>query len=168
MWKPDLIEDVEEFHKKYGLEYKDPISRHLSPEEKEFRIRCLNEEIREYMEATTLTEELDAILDLVYFAIGTAYRHGFSFYDGWKEVHRSNMSKIRATKREDSKREFELDVIKPEGWEPPNLKEAVENEEKVELKSHWKGYYATKRRNLTDKRTEEIIKAGGKLPPAEG
>lgn len=167
MWKPDLIDDIEEFHEKYDLEY-DGVSRHLSPEEKEFRIRCLNEEIREYMEATTLTEELDAILDLVYFAIGTAYRHGFSFYDGWKEVHRSNMSKIRATKREDSKREFELDVIKPEGWEPPNLKEAVENEEKVELKSHWKGYYATKRRNLTDKRTEEIIKAGGKLPPAEG
>lgn len=167
MWKPDLVEDVEKFHEKYDLLYSGA-SRHLSNAEKEFRIRCLHEEVQEYMNAETLTEELDAIIDIVYFAVGTAYRHGFSFYDGWKEVHRSNLSKVRATKREDSKREFELDVVKPAGWEPPNLTAAVENVEKIEMKSHWKGHYATKRKNLTDSQTEEIIKNKGKLPSAEG
>ena len=168
MWKPDLIEDIEEFHEKYDLAYRG-VSRHLSKEEKEFRIRCLNEELLEYSRANTLTEELDAIIDIVYFAIGTAYRHGFSFYDGWKEVHRSNMEKVRAASKKESKRDYELDVVKPEGWTPPDLKEAVENEQCIELKqSDGKGYYATKRKNLTDAKTKEIIQSGQKLPPAEG
>ena len=167
MWKPDLIEDIEEFHEKYDLKY-NGVSRHLTKEEKEFRIRCLNEELLEYSRATTLTEELDAILDIVYFAVGTAYRHGFSFYDGWKEVHRSNMEKIRATNRKESKRDYELDVVKPEGWTPPNLKSVVENEESVSLKSTGKGRYATKRKNLTDAKLQEIIGSGGTLPPEEG
>ncbi len=166
MWKPDLIEDVEEFHEKYGLEYKNPISRHLLPEEKEFRARCMLEEIQEYIAAKTLEEEVDAIIDLIYFALGTSYRHGFNFYDGWREVHRANMSKVRATKAQDSKRNFELDVVKPEDWKAPELDDAVVKKMKQSIISHWKGQYATKRRNLTDSETERIIKSGGKLPPA--
>ena len=166
MWKPDLIEDIEKFHEKYGLEYKDPISRHLSPEEKEFRVRCLLEEVQEYIAAKTLEEEVDAIIDLIYFALGTSYRHGFNFYDGWKEVHKSNMSKVRAEKKEDSKRDFELDVVKPSDWKAPELNNAVTEEVNPAIVSHWKGQYATKRRNLTDAQTERIIKDCGKLPPA--
>ena len=166
MWKPDLIEDIEKFHEKYGLEYKDSISRHLSPEEKEFRVRCLLEEVQEYIAAKTLEEEVDAIIDLIYFALGTSYRHGFNFYDGWKEVHKSNMSKVRAEKKEDSKRDFELDVVKPDNWKAPELDDAVIKEINPATLSHWKGHYATKRRNLTDAQTERIIKDCGKLPPA--
>ena len=166
MWKPDLIEDVEEFHEKYGLEYKDPISRHLLPEEKEFRARCMLEELQEYIAAKTLEEEVDAIIDLIYFALGTSYRHGFNFYDGWKSVHKSNMSKVRAEKKEDSKRDFELDVVKPDNWKAPELDDAVIKEINPATLSHWKGHYATKRRNLTDAQTERIIKDCGKLPPA--
>ena len=167
MWKPDLVEDIEEFHKKYDLEYKEPLSRHLTPEEKEFRARCLLEEVQEYIAAKTLEEEVDAIIDIVYFALGTSYRHGFSFYDGWKAVHKANMSKVRAEKKEDSKRNFELDVVKPHDWEGPELYNAINEEEtNKSIISYWKGHYATKRKNLTDSRTEEIIKSGGKLPPA--
>ena len=166
MWKPDLIEDIEKFHEKYGLEYKDSISRHLSPEEKEFRVRCLLEEVQEYIAAKTLEEEIDAIIDLIYFALGTSYRHGFNFYDGWKSVHQSNMSKVRAEKKEDSKRDFELDVVKPDDWKAPELDDAVIKEINPATLSHWKGHYATKRRNLTDAQTERIIKDCGKLPPA--
>mgnify|MGYP003137468110 FL=1 len=166
MWKPDLIEDIEEFHEKYGLEYKDPISRHLLPEEKEFRARCMLEEIQEYIAAKTLEEEVDAIIDLIYFALGTSYRHGFNFYDGWREVHRANMSKVRATKAQDSKRNFELDVVKPDDWKAPELDDAVTKEINPATLSHWKGHYATKRRNITDAQAERIIKDCGKLPPA--
>ena len=166
MWKPDLIEDVEEFHEKYGLEYKDPISRHLLPEEKEFRARCMLEEIQEYIAAKTLEEEVDALIDLIYFALGTSYRHGFNFYDGWREVHRANLSKVRTPSKDCSKREFELDVIKPEGWKAPELDDAVVKKKNKSIISHWKGYYATKRRNLTDAQAERIIKDCDKLPPA--
>ena len=166
MWKPDLIEDIEKFHEKYGLEYKDPISRHLLPEEKEFRVRCLLEEVQEYVAAKTLEEEVDAIIDLIYFALGTSYRHGFNFYDGWKSVHKSNMSKVRAEKKEDSKRNFELDVVKPDDWKAPELDDAVTKEINPATLSHWKGHYATKRRNITDAQAERIIKDCGKLPPA--
>ena len=166
MWKPDLIEDIEKFHEKYGLEYKDSISRHLSPEEKEFRIRCMLEELQEYIAAKTLEEEVDALIDLIYFALGTSYRHGFNFYDGWKSVHKSNMSKVRAEKKEDSKRDFELDVVKPDNWKAPELDDAIIKEKKQSIISHWKGYYATKRRNITDAQAERIIKDCGKLPPA--
>ena len=166
MWKPDLVEDVEEFHKKYDLEYEEQISRHLLPEEKEFRARCMLEELQEYIAAKTLEEEVDALIDLIYFALGTSYRHGFSFYDGWREVHRANLSKIRAVKKEDSKRDYELDVVKPEDWKAPELDNAIVKKMKQSIISHWKGRYATKRRNLTDSETERIIKSGGKLPPA--
>ncbi len=167
MWKPDLIEDVEEFHEKYGLQYKEQISRHLVPEEKEFRTRCMLEELQEYIAANTLEEEVDALIDLIYFALGTSYRHGFNFYDGWREVHRANLSKVRTPSKDCSKREFELDVIKPEGWEAPDLDPAINTEKlKKSIISHWKGRYATKRRNLTDAQAERIIKDCGKLPPA--
>ena len=167
MWKPDLIEDVEEFHEKYDLQYEEQISRHLIPEEKEFRARCMLEELQEYIEANTLEEEVDALIDLIYFALGTSYRHGFNFYDGWREVHRANLSKVRTPSKDCSKREFELDVIKPEGWEAPDLDPAINTEKlKKSIISHWKGRYATKRRNLTDAQAERIIKDCGKLPPA--
>ena len=166
MWKPDLIDDIEEFHKRYNLDYRG-YSRHLSSEEKEFRARCLLEEVQEYIQAKTLTEELDAIIDLIYFALGTSYRHGFDFYDGWKEVHRANMSKVRVKKKRDSKRNFGLDVIKPKGWKPPNLNDALNTVSSLErMTSSWKGYYATKRKTLTDSQTEQLIKDGYKLPPS--
>ena len=43
------------------------------------------------------------------------------FMDGFVEVHNSNMRKRRATRPDESKRGTAFDVIKPEGWRPPNL-----------------------------------------------
>ena len=76
------------------------------------------------------------------------------------------MSKVRAEKKEDSKRDFELDVVKPSDWKAPELNNAVTEEVNPAIVSHWKGQYATKRRNLTDAQAERIIKDCNKLPPA--
>lgn len=50
-----------------------------SEEEREFRIKCLNEEYNEFIDAVETNnrnESTDAIVDLLIFAIGTVYRMG--------------------------------------------------------------------------------------------
>ena len=85
----------------------------------------LKEEIKEYEDAEELKEKLDALVDLVYFALGTAYLHGFNFNEAWKRVHAANMKKIRAEKKGDSKRKSTFDVVKPAGWIVPDLSDLV-------------------------------------------
>lgn len=64
----------------------------------------------------------DALLDLVYVAMGTAHFLGYPWQMGWRLVQRANMAKIRAKKdASDSKRGSSFDVVKPPGWTPPNI-----------------------------------------------
>ena len=119
----DLMLDMEQFHEKFGLPPLDPDD--LDPEVIRFRIKAMREEIKEFKDAKSREAQLDALIDLVYFALGTAYLLGFDFYKGWKEVHRANMTKERAKTASDSKRGSQFDVVKPKGWEPPNLQDCV-------------------------------------------
>ena len=74
---------------------------------------------------TQLAEQLDACVDLSVFAMGTAERQGFDFNKAWSRVHAANMAKELATKASDSKRDFEIDLVKPEGWQAPDLTDLV-------------------------------------------
>jgi len=65
-------------------------------------------------------ETLDALIDILVVTIGAIYSMGADGEGAWNEVMRTNMAKIDPTtgkvrKREDGK------VLKPEGWQPPNL-----------------------------------------------
>ena len=170
-----FIEDIEEFHDKFNHTYQD-YPRPLTRNEKAFRITCLREEIREYEESENLEEELDALVDLVYFALGTAYRHGFDFKEAWKRVHTANMRKIRAGTASESKRGSNLDIIKPKNWKKPYLIDLVRPQPNPALVSISGGVYAKKRHNITSADEREIVlKSLGKkaskrlnLPPAEG
>ena len=170
-----FIEDIEEFHDKFNHTYQD-YTRPLTRNEKAFRITCLREEIREYEESENLEEELDALVDLVYFALGTAYRHGFDFKEAWKRVHAANMRKIRAGTASESKRGSNLDIIKPKNWKKPDLTDIVYPKPNPALVSISGGVYAKKRHNITSADEREIVlKSLGKkaskrlnLPPAEG
>lgn len=67
-------------------------------------------------------EQLDALLDFIVVTTGAIHSAGFDGEGGWKEVMRTNFAKIdketgKVRKREDGK------VLKPEGWQPPNLKQ---------------------------------------------
>jgi len=66
-------------------------------------------------------DQLDALVDLAYVVLGTAFMHGFDFNEAWRRVHAANMQKVRATSPDVSKRNSSLDVVKPEGWTPPDL-----------------------------------------------
>lgn len=94
----------------------------------ELRIKLLTEEVQEYAEAARsgdLVEVLDALADIGYILAGTIINHGMQdIYDAaFNEVHRSNMAKLvdgKVIRRDDGK------VLKPEGWQPPQLAQFVE------------------------------------------
>lgn len=126
----DMMGSVVEFHKKFGLEYEGP-PRLLDWEEHQFATTCLKEEIEEYDNAEwhgNLSESLDALVDLVYFALGRAYRQGFTaeiFGEAFARVHKANMAKMRAKSDAESKRGSSIDVVKPEGWKAPDHSDLV-------------------------------------------
>ena len=68
-------------------------------------------------------EYADALADLVYVAYGAALEAGINLNEVLEAVHASNMAKLDADGkpiyREDGK------VAKPEGWQPPNIKEVL-------------------------------------------
>mgnify|MGYP002884145256 FL=1 len=89
----------------------------------DLRIKLLREEVEEYAEAALsgdLVEVLDALADIGYILAGTIINHGMQniYDDAFDEVHRSNMAKLvdgKVLRRDDGK------VMKPEGWQPPQL-----------------------------------------------
>ena len=120
--------DISDFHMKFGLEYHGP-PRFLSDEMTSFRVGFMQEELDEYKSAVyagDMEKQFDALIDLIYVALGTSYLHGFPFGAGWREVHRANMLKVRAESSEQSARGSTLDVIKPPGWTPPDIYEVLE------------------------------------------
>jgi predicted HAD superfamily Cof-like phosphohydrolase len=118
-----MINDIKEFHEKFELTYRGT-HRCLSPDVADFRAKFMQEELDEYKKAVAESDmegQLDALVDLVYVALGTAYLSGFPFQAAWDEVHSCNMRKVKAGPNgEGSKRGSPHDVIKPEGWKKPD------------------------------------------------
>ena len=115
------------FHEKYEIAYYGG-PRQLDEEEELFRIQFLREETEEYVTACIdkdLHEQLDALVDLVYVALGTAYLQGFDFNEAFRRVHEANMKKKLAVTADQSKRGYKNDVIKSEGWKPADLSDLV-------------------------------------------
>jgi predicted HAD superfamily Cof-like phosphohydrolase len=142
----DPVRDIEEFHKKFGIAYEGK-PRALIGELGKFRRDFNLEEAQEYSDASVALErflergegpddtfitsmlelQLDALVDLVYVALGAAHLQGFKFREAWERVHGANMRKVRCERKEDSKRGTTFDVIKPPGWEPPDHTDLVED-----------------------------------------
>jgi predicted HAD superfamily Cof-like phosphohydrolase len=119
-----MIQDIADFHEKFGLE--GPTRPTLGDRELiDFRVKFMNEELREFTDAIdigSITDAFDALIDLTYVVLGTAHMMGLPFQAGWDAVHEANMQKQKASADgSDSKRGSRFDVIKPEGWQPPDL-----------------------------------------------
>ena len=128
--RTNLINDIDRFHKKFGFEKTDKPDIPDDPELVNFRTSFLLEELAEYSQAITKKDTagaLDALVDIVYIALGTAWLFNLPFEKAWKEVQRANMEKIRA-KDTTGKRGTKFDVIKPKNWKPPNIDQIVEEE----------------------------------------
>ncbi len=106
-------------HEKFGLRAPDsPVD--LPVDVLDFRINFMREELKEYEDASTLEDQIDALVDLVVVAMGTAYLHGFDWEKHWHEVFMANMKKERVNSADQSKRGHAMDLRKPEGWKAPN------------------------------------------------
>lgn len=116
--------DIVEFHEKFGLEYDGP-PRLMNQKMADFRIKFLKEELQEFIDSVEdddLLGATDALVDLVYVAMGTAYLMGIPWEAAWNAVQQANMTKVRAEHAGESKRNTTLDVIKPPGWVGPEAK----------------------------------------------
>ena len=114
--------DVKAFQEKFGVPMADVPSLLTQPVY-DFRLKFLHEELQEFADAhgaNDLPKAADALVDLAYVLHGTALMMGLPWEKLWNEVHRKNMEKVRATHESQSARQSTLDVVKPEGWTPPD------------------------------------------------
>ena len=131
--KTDILKDIDNFHKKYGFEKNEKIDIPDNNELINFRTAFLMEELAEYTNAITKKDAagaLDALVDIVYIALGTAWLFNLPFEKAWNEVQKANMSKIRA-KDKTGKRGTKFDVIKPKDWKAPNIEKIIEEEREI-------------------------------------
>ena len=87
------------------------------------RLDLIEEELDELqygIDNQDMVEVADALTDLLYVVYGAGHAFGIDLDDCFKEVHKSNLSKLgpdfRPIKREDGK------VLKPDTFFPPDLK----------------------------------------------
>lgn len=108
----------------------------LSHERKAFAIMALNEELSEYMEASSLEDEADALIDLTYFALGRLVEMGITPGGAFDEVQRANLGKVRGrlAKRGNSG----YDAVKPSDWTPPELGPFVSATKGDVLRGAWR------------------------------
>ena len=89
------------------------------------RNRLIQEEFEEFQEAMQ-SKDLSAmakeLADLLYVVYGTAVSLGIDMEPVFKEVHRSNMSKVGGYKREDGK------WVKPPTYSPASLEMILETQ----------------------------------------
>ena len=119
---------VKEFHKAFNCPYRETPGL-LSDGEAKRRAGFMLEEIREFTEADNIYDQADAMIDLIYFALGTLVEMGVKPKNLFDIVHNANMGKLwedgRPRHREDDRK-----VIKPENWQDPypKIKEEIDGQ----------------------------------------
>ena len=144
-----LFRDVATFHDKFALPPTRDHEHRLPEDVLKFRIKFLYEELEEYCTAVGAVvvvgsgpddvvvespeefdaeKALDALVDLCYVALGTAFLHRFPFNEAWARVQEANMAKVRAVGSDDplSVRKHSADVVKPVGWKAPTHKDLLD------------------------------------------
>ncbi len=88
------------------------------------------EELNQAIISKDRVEMLDALTDILVVTIGAIHSMGADGEGAWNEVMRTNFAKIdpntgKVRKRDDGK------VLKPEGWQPPELKKYLSKENSI-------------------------------------
>jgi len=94
----------------------------LTSQNKFDRYHYMLEELQEFLAAEKAHDEIDAIIDLCYFAYGALAEMGINknqFEAIFNRVHEANMLK-KAGKKE-GRNVNGTDAYKPEGWQEPNF-----------------------------------------------
>jgi shikimate kinase len=117
-------EMVKDFHLKFGHPAA-PAPRLLNGDRVDARGKWMQEELDEFYAAKNIYEQADAMIDLIYFALGTLVEMGVEPDGIFEIVHNANMSKLWP----DGKPHYKDDgkTRKPPGWQDPEplLREAI-------------------------------------------
>lgn len=121
----DMFNSVKDFHVAFGqLVGENP--EFPDKETRDLRKKLLTEEFKEYIigeDNNDLENVAKELADIIYIVCGTAVSYGIPLDKVFAEVHRSNMDKLvdgKVIYRDDGK------VLKPDGWQPPNIKQFIE------------------------------------------
>ena len=118
-----MIDDlIKAQHRHFGIDWTGE-SRHLSPDEENFRLAAMLEELSEFILAKNLEDKYDALIDLIVFASGTLERMGLPIEPALREVVQANLAKQLGPNKK--RGAFSIDLVKPENWVPPNLRKFV-------------------------------------------
>jgi phosphoribosyl-ATP pyrophosphohydrolase len=122
------MQTVEQAVREFMLKNNQVISQHPNPlipdKVKMLRCRLMSEELAEVMIAmheNDIVGLADGLADLVYVVVGTAIAFGIPFDRVFAEVQRSNMTKAALNGMDKGGK------VGKEGYEPPNIKEILEN-----------------------------------------
>jgi predicted HAD superfamily Cof-like phosphohydrolase len=112
-------ERVRDFHEAFGHPT-GGLPRPLPYQRAITRGKWMREEVDEFEQATDLVSQADAMLDLMYFALGTLVEMGVRPERLFDIVHQANMSKRPAN----GAMVFAADgkIEKPDGWVPPETR----------------------------------------------
>ncbi|SHE36239.1 Predicted phosphohydrolase, Cof family, HAD superfamily [Seinonella peptonophila] len=130
VWKKVL-----EFHQLFSVPHATKPTM-LTTERAKVRMEWIQEELGEMIEAQTLDEQADAMIDTIYLALGTLVEMGVKPEKLFEIVHEANMSKCW----KDGKpryRESDGKVIKPPTWiDPaPRLKDEIKRQQNDTIES---------------------------------
>jgi len=142
------FQDVRDFHQKFELLCFDKPAR-LTKRKLVERVEFMLEELLEFAQSAGLDVQVardedgvwlrhvepslsveeqdmagqaDALVDLVYVALGTAVMLGLPWDWLWDDVQRANMAKVRGM----TKRGHAVDVTKPPGWQGPQTQRILD------------------------------------------
>jgi predicted HAD superfamily Cof-like phosphohydrolase len=116
----DMVSDLRAFHDKMkhsGIVQ--AMTEQTRQEFLRFRINFLDEEVNELEDAATADDAVDALIDLIYVAVGTLDLFGVDIAKAWNEVHTKNMQKYPGANATRPNRSGFPDAIKPDDWESP-------------------------------------------------
>ena len=109
--EPSMYDMVMEFHEYFEIMPDDTDLR-------EQKLAHVKEEIKELLDAESPEQLLDAICDLIYVLMGFSIHMKFYLIEAFRRVHAANMLKVKDPGEGKQ-------VRKPEGWEPPNMRDLV-------------------------------------------
>lgn len=119
-----MIEEICTFNSE-ALNIKPEDLKRLEGNDREWLITALKEELTEFQDSETLVDDVDALLDLCYFAIGGLYRAGLTpeqIRGSFDAIHNANMAKKVGVKENREGFDGVTDAVKPEGWKSPEEK----------------------------------------------
>lgn len=142
----DIFKLVKETHEqKTDAQFNNPLKVITGPKDyndlrqelKNLRIDRLQEEVDEFklaVERRNTHDQLDALVDIVYIALGTAYLQGFDFNEAFRRVDLANKTKVLASTCEnvaESKYNNPLDWVKPRYFIKPDLTDLVQKRKRL-------------------------------------